>query len=161
VFNTLHFTPYFAGTFGFALCGLAGLGVNHLLRERPSAREILLAPAVLIAFGAALIYFAGVHTPNPALSPSALMAAAIRMGAEGARVAVIAAIFIGALVWFRRSGAVGVFGALVVALVCLELLPLHTHPRWGRADVWSQPPQFVRYLQTDPGLYRMHSVSDL
>src|SRR5262249_10532967 len=48
-----------------------------------------------------------------------------------------------------------------LGLVLVELVPLAYRPRFRRHDVWRDVPDFVRSLESDPTLFRIHGVSDL
>jgi hypothetical protein len=138
-----------------AIGGLAALGVESLIRRPPGRWRIAAAAGLAAAVFAGIAWFAVSHGFNPAASLRRWVIEVVRLG-------VLAAILLVVLVLRARGRISGsAAGALAVALLALELVPLAFHRRFQRHDVWTDPPDYVRFLQSDPNPGRVHSVHDL
>ncbi|HEV8117108.1 MAG TPA: hypothetical protein VGQ32_01210, partial [Thermoanaerobaculia bacterium] len=155
VLRNIHFIPYFCGALAVAIGGLAALGVESLIRRPPGRWRIAAAAGLAAAVFAGIAWFAVSHGFNPAASLRRWVIEVVRLG-------VLAAILLVVLVLRARGRLSGsAAGALAVALLALELVPLAFHRRFQRHDVWTDPPDYVRFLQSDPNPGRVHSVHDL
>jgi hypothetical protein len=160
VFSSIHIIPYFCGALTLALCGLAAFGLESLLESKSSRAEVVFLSVGLIAFLGLLFRFAATHPANPKLTPILLAGAAARFFLELGRVVLVAVGLI-LVVALRRHMNRRVLAVMVLTVVGLELLPLAYRQRYGRADMWSHPPDYVKFLQADAGLFRVHGVYDL
>ncbi|MCC7008861.1 MAG: YfhO family protein [Acidobacteria bacterium] len=161
VLNTLHFAPYFGGALTLAIAGLAACGVQRLTMRRPTTVDVVCGPVLIAAAVWAALVFAATQPINAALPRRAFVHVAAGAAAEAARLLVVAIGFVGLVVLHRKRERPVLFGVGVVVLICAELLPLQARARFGRADVWRSPPQYVRLLQNDGSLFRIHSTHDL
>ena len=157
VFRRIHFIPYFCGALNFGLAGLAALGVEHVVRERPSAARTLTVVLALVTVFALIFRFAAHHP----FEPTADWRPPLR---ELARLAALSLAVVAVLL-LRGRGVVagGAAGMMLAALVVLELAPLARHDRYRRRDVWKDVPRYVAYLQgdRDDGPFRVHAVHPL
>lgn len=160
VFNTLHFTPYFCGALGFSIAGLAGLGVESVVRKRNPV-AIGMVMLVLIAFITAVIRFAQTEPVNPALQPPLLWSAIARFGMEFARLTLAGAGLLMVVVLRTRMISGRLAGLFILGLVAVELVPLANRHRFLRSDVWNNVPNYVHFLQSDPTQFRVHGIHDL
>jgi hypothetical protein len=162
VFSELHAVPYFGGAFALGVGGLAACGLETVLERGPSSRDLAVVPILAAGLALWMLRFAGTHALNPAMTADAIAAATARMVAAGTWLAVLGLTLWGLLVW-QRVGRVRpvTIGAAAVVVLAIELIPLHVHERFQRADVWRAPPAFVTFLQQDHSLFRVHSTFDL
>lgn len=159
--RNIHFNPYACGALTLALSGLAALSVEGLLRSRPPANRIAAAAAALLAFFLLLINFALTHPLNSAADLPMLLRAAMHNILEAARLGLLAGALLVVFILRRRRISPAAAGWLILAVIGMELVPLAFHIRFERADVWSDPPGYVRLLQSDRSLFRIHSVNEL
>jgi hypothetical protein len=160
VFSSLHIIPYFCGALTLALCGLAAFGLESLMKTRSSRAEVAFLSVGLIAFLGLLFRFAATHQVNPKLTPILLAGVSARFVLELARVVLVSGGLI-LVVALRNHMNRRLLGGLVLALIGLELLPLAHRQRYERADMWSHPPDYVKFLQADHGLFRVHGAHDM
>ncbi len=155
VLNQIHFIPYFCGALALCVAGLAALGVEGLRQGRSSRAAVVACGAVAVAVSLLVFRFWSTHAANPAASREGHVREMARLAALALALLVVA--------WLRRRGRLSGASAsvLAVAVICLELVPLAHRARFRRHDVWRDVPEFVRYLQSDPTLFRVHGVSDL
>lgn len=155
VFRNIHFVPYACAALGLAVMGLAALGVEGLVQDRPSRRRVAVLTAVFLALVAYAVFFAATHEMVPGQGLR-------RPGAEAARLAVAGAAVVGAA-WLRRGGRIGgsAAGAAVLAALLLELVPLAWAPRYLRASPWTDLPRYVQFLKADEARFRIHSTYSL
>lgn len=157
VFRLLHFVPYFSGAMALALTGLAACGLEALVRDRISGRRTAIVIGASVALLAAIPAFALLEGVNA----HAARAAVTRYALEAARITVVVVLLGWVVVRRWRGRGTGTqAAAAAVALLLVELVPLAFHRRYRRADVWRHPPPYVRIVQSDPGLFRIHSVHD-
>ncbi len=158
VLRYTHFIPYFCGALAVGLAGLAACGVESIVCRVPRRNDLLGGAAVVFVVLGSLVLFALARGFNR----SAAGAQYLRWALELDRV-VAAAVGILVLVWLRRQGLLSgkKAGLVAVGLLVLELGPLAYHGRYGRADVWREVPEYVRFLQRDKELFRIHSVQDV
>ena len=157
VLRYTHFIPYFCGALAVGLSGLAACGVESIVCHVPRRRDLLAGAAVVSVVLGGVALFALARGFNP----TAQGVQYLRWALELDRVAA-AAVGILVLVWLRRRGLLAgkTTGFVAVGLVVLELGPLAYHGRYGRADVWRDVPDYVRFLQRDKEPFRIHGVQD-
>ena len=160
VFGKLHFIPYFCGALNFAIAGLAGLGVEKLIRQR-SAITLSLGIMAAVAVFIAILRFAQTEPINAALQGPTLMNAVAHFCLEIARLVLLTAGFLSILALQQRSLKGVTTGLLMLTLVFLDLAPLAARGRFLRSDVWAEPPDYVKFLQSDHGVFRVHGMHDL
>lgn len=160
VFSHLHFIPYFCGALNFSIAGLAGLGVEKLVRQRGS-RTLSLGIMACAGVFMAILRFAQTEPLNTLLQGPTLLNSVAHFCLEVARLALLAAAFIAILALRRRSLTGATAGLLMLALICLDLAPLAARGRYLRSDVWAEPPDYVKFLQRDPSVFRVQGKHDL
>ena len=155
VFRRIHFIPYFCGALNLGLAGLAALGVEHAVRDRPSAVRGLTVVLAAVTVFALIFRFASLHPFDPRADWWMPMRELARLAALSLGVILV--------VWLRGRGRVagGAAGVMLAALVVLELAPLARHDRYRRRDVWKDVPGYVAYLQSDRMPFRIHGVHAL
>ena len=161
VFRHMHFRPYACGALTLALSGLAAASVESLLRHRPSVGRISALAAALLAFSLLLVAFVQTHPVNSSTETALLLRAAIRHGLETLRLGLVAGALLLIIILRRYRLPAAVAGWLVLAVIALELVPPAFRIRFERTDVWTGPPQYVRFLQSDHSLFRIHGVHSL
>ena len=161
VLSQLHIVPYFNGALAFALAGLAACGVEALVASDASSADIWRVAGAAVVIAGLVVLFVDTHAVNASTTPALLAAAERRMTIAAGALALLAAALVALVVWRRAGLAPNRFGALAVALIIVELVPLHAGARYERADVWRAPPAYVQALQADPSLFRVHSTFDL
>jgi len=160
ILNSIHFVPYFSGALTFAVCGMAALGVERVIRERNASVPAAIATVGLAGVAGMLLRFAQTHPLNAGLQGAVFTAAVLRNSLEASRITLLALALI-AVLRLRSRMRPATAGAMVLALVCMELVPLAVRARFLRADVWNDVPDYVRFLQNDHSLFRVHGVHDL
>jgi hypothetical protein len=159
VFRDIHFIPYFCGALNFGIAGVAGLGVEKLVRER-SANLLMAGIMACALVFVAILRFAQTQPVNPLLQGATLWSAAAHYGLEIARLLLLAGAFL-AILALRRSLTGGAAAGLIVLLVFLDLAPIGLRSRFLRSDVWTDPPNYVKFLQSDHSVFRIHATRDL
>jgi hypothetical protein len=160
VFDKLHFTPYFCGALTLCIAGLAGLGVETVIRRRNLAAVGAVALGLLIVF-AGIVRFGLTEPLNPTLAGPTLWNSVARFGMEGFRIAIMGLGLL-VIVWLRATGMKArATGILLFVLIGVDLVPLADHSRFLRSDVWKNVPNYVRYFHSDPSAFRVHGVHDL
>ena len=152
VVQNIHFRPYAGAALGFCVSVLAAVGVDSVVRRPPAMRRVAVLAVVLAALAAYGVSFAATHDLQPGVG--------LRdPAAEAARLAVAAVVVVGAA-GLRARGALGgaAAGAAILAALLVEMVPLARVTRNLRADVWTDVPPYVRFLQSDPGRFRVHSI---
>jgi hypothetical protein len=160
VFNHLHFIPYFCGALNFSIAGLAGLGVERLVRQR-GPRTLILGMMACAGVLMVILRFAQTEPLNALLQGPALLNSVAHFCLEVARLALLAAAFIAILALRRRTLKGTTTGLLMLALICLDLIPLAARSRFLRSDVWAEPPNYVKFLQSDHSVFRVQGKHDL
>ena len=159
VFRDLHFIPYFCGALNFAVAGLAGLGVEQLMCE-PASGAVGVGIMGVVGVFTAILRFAQTEALNPLLKGVSLSSAVAHYGMEIARLLLLSTAFI-ALLFLRRAKLSSLStGVFLLALVFLDLAPLSARMRFLRSDVWSDAPDYIRFLQSDKSTFRVHSTED-
>jgi len=161
VFRHLHFRPYACAALTLPLCGLGALAVQSLLRSRPSISRIAAGAAALLAFFVLLMGFVLTHPVNGTPDMAALLRMAMHNALEAARLGVLAVALLVVVILRRRVLPPTLAGWLVLAIIAMELVPLAFHTRFLRAGVWTNPPSYVRFLQSDQDRFRVHGVYGL
>ena len=148
VFRFLHFVPYFSGAFGFAILGLAACGVEALVTNGGSRRQIVLTSLAAASVVGLIPLFVSTVGFNQSPAPATIEAASLYIR-ELARVLLVVGGVV-AVVWLRtrRQLNPAATGILIIALVCVELGPIAFHRRLTRNDVWNADvPAYVRFLK--------------
>jgi hypothetical protein len=155
VLQNLHFIPYGGGVVALAVSGLAGIGVDAVVRRPPSRPRAAFVTAAVAGLAAWAVHFARTHTMSDAGGLRDPVMEALRLG-------LVAALVV-AVIWLRRAGILGGPGAaaLLLAAACIELVPLARQPRFYRAPVWSGLPPYVRTLQEESARSRIHGAHPL
>ncbi len=158
VLRYTHFIPYFCGALAVGLAGLAACGVESIVCRVPRRGDLLVGACVVAAVLGGLALFARARGFNPTAPGVQYLRWAFELGRV---VAAAAGVLV--LVWLRRQGMLAgrTAGFVAAGLIVFELGPLAYHERYGRADVWRDVPDYVRFLQRDKELFRIHSVHDL
>ncbi len=160
VFSHLHFIPYFCGALNFSIAGLAGLGVEKLIRQRGS-RTLSLGIMACAGVFMGILRFAQTEPLNNLLQGPTLLNSVAHFCLEVARLALLAAAFIALLALRQRNLKGTTTGLLMLALIGLDLVPLAARSRYLRSDIWAEPPDYVKFLQSDPGVFRVQGKHDL
>jgi hypothetical protein len=158
VLRYTHFIPYFCGALAVGLAGLAACGVECLVCRVPRRGDLIAGSGVVLVVLGGVVLFALTRGFNPTASGLRYLRWAFELDkVAGAAVGILV------LVWLRRQGLIAgkAAGFVAAGLVVLELGPLAYHGRYGRADVWRDPPDYVRFLQRDKEPFRIHGVRDL
>jgi len=162
VFKYLHFIPYFCGALTFAIAGLAGLGVESVVRGRLRWSSTAGVTVAVVLFFAFYFRYAQNVAVNPRGDPQLLMQALSRHEIELARLALLAlglfAVLALALIDRSRSREASV---CLLLLAGLDLFPLARRTRFERSDVWRDVPRYAAFLEADRSLFRVHSTQDL
>ena len=159
-FRDIHFVPYFGGALNFAIAGLAGIGVEQLMRER-SLAAVGAGILGIVAVFTGIVRFAQTQPVNPLLQGQVLWSVVAHYGLEIARLVLLSGGFLAVLLLRRGNLRSFTTGALMLVLVVLDLGPLAARPRFLRSDAWVNTPDYVRFLQSDKSTFRIHSTSDL
>jgi hypothetical protein len=161
VFHELHFVPYFCGALAFTIAGLAGIGIESLIRSRNRA-SLGVGFFAVTAFFVAILRFATAAPINPALTGLTLWNVVAHYGLEITRLALLAAGFLAVLILRTTGFQSGKSSAgLMIGLVLLDLAPLNTRNRFQRSDVWIHPPAYIHFLQSDHDVFRVNAVQAL
>lgn len=153
--DEVRFVPYGGAALSFSVAGLAALGVESMVRHRVSGRVVAVLLVTALGVCSVFIHFAASAPTN--------RDGDWRMPLfEALRLALVAAGLL-ALTWLRHRGALAgrPAGAMALALLAVELVPLAYRPRFQRGDVWSEVPLYVAELRTDPSLFRVHASDGL
>ncbi|MCX6623776.1 MAG: hypothetical protein NTY38_22480, partial [Acidobacteria bacterium] len=126
-FRHLHFRPYACAALTLALSGLVAAAVESLLRQRPSWARIGGMAAGLLLFYVLLIRFAQTHPVQAPQQPAALLRAAVYHLLELLRLTVVAGALLLVTALRRNWMPSAVGGALVLAIMAMELVPLAYH----------------------------------
>lgn len=161
VLSQLHLVPYFNGALAFAIAGLAACGVEALVTREASWNDVARIAAGAIIVAAVVLLFVTTHAINSTTTPDLVHAAERRMIVTAGALALLAIAIVSIVAWRIRGMPSRWFGAAAVALIAIELVTLHTRARYLRANVWQSPPAYVRALQADPALFRVHGTFDL
>lgn len=152
VFRTVHFVPYGGAALGFTVAGLAAVGVEGVIRGRPTTRRAAVVTACVLVLLYLALEFGATHRVNPG---ERLREPAFEL----ARLGFLAALVTG-VAWLRSLGVLGgrTAGVLLLVILSLELVPLARTPRFLRAPVWDDLPPYVRMLRADPSRFRIHAI---
>ena len=126
---------------------LVPFGMHALLRGGPR-KAALGGVAAVIAF--ALVYTMTIYRPD-AIGLIHVMFAGLLIGAGSFLVLALRR------APSPRAGATAVLGTLLVVLSWVELSSYVNHARLSRTERFSNPPEFVRFLQAQGGLHRVAS----
>jgi hypothetical protein len=156
IFKYLHFIPYFSGAFALALVGLAACGVEALVTHAVWLRRFFAAMAISAAVIASVPVFIWVNGYNHAATAKTTILYSLEID----RVVAVLVSFLGVAYFrMRRELRGSTAGVLAIALVIVELGPLAFERRHARVDIWNDGlPKYVRFLQQDPELFRIHSI---
>jgi hypothetical protein len=155
ILRHIHFVPYFDAALSLTIAGLAGLTVEQIRRKPPGYSRYEVAVAVgLVAIVVVGIMLLG----RPVNLQGEWRANAIELGRVGLIVFLVRRILRGRMAGMVTGQAAA---ALLLTIAAFDQVTLAHRARFGRVDVWSNPPGFVKYLQRDRGLFRIHSIGDL
>jgi len=155
VFNTLHFIPYFCGALTLCVATLTALAVDALT-DRPVSRRVIASTIVwAVAVFCGVAHFAVNHGIAQSPQPLAFLAEVVFLATLAGALVLVS--------WLQSRGRLrGAPPALVVsALVLVQLIPIAYHRRYERSAVWRNVPDYVRFLQSDQSLFRIHGVHSL
>lgn len=151
LFNGIHFSHYLGVAMAAPIAGLAALGIDRIVRQRPGA----VRTAIVAGSAAAALYLAfrvaagaGVHA-----GPTAALWRAdwnvLRLAALTA-----AAVLALAVVVNKRSARIGAVAVLMLVVVA-EGFYNNTYLRPRRWDMFAHPAPYVRVLQREAGISRV------
>ncbi len=154
VLEKIHFIPYFNGALNFALAGLAAIGLDNVIRERPSKWRIASVAGSLVAIGVLYGLLLGRYRINPG-------ADTVRLHLELSKLLLVGGGLVVVLCLRRTRLSGRQAGMAILALICIDLVPGVLRDRLNRYDPWKDPPRYVSFLRSDRSLFRIHSIRDI